>query len=90
MRKPAFVQHSLHAGVPNSGKSEFIDALTLSLAQNHFWPIAYCSLEKTVPSHFKDLAEKLWGRPMLADAKNAVVRGPEDRISEAEVLRWDV
>ena len=33
------------AGIPNSGKSEFIDALALSLAQNHYWPIAFCSLE---------------------------------------------
>jgi hypothetical protein len=70
-------------GIPNSGKSEFIDALALSLAQNHYWPIAFCSLEKTVVNHFKDLAEKVWGKSFLKDAKNATAGG---RISQTEVL----
>jgi hypothetical protein len=71
------------AGIPNSGKSEFIDALALSLALNHYWPIAFCSLEKTVVNHFKDLAEKVWGRPFLKDAKNATSK---ERMSADEVL----
>lgn len=70
------------AGVPNSGKSEFIDALTLSLAMNHYWPIAYCSLEKTVVNHFKELAEKVWGKPFFENSKNAA---NTPRITESEV-----
>lgn len=69
------------AGIPNSGKSEFIDALALSLAQNHYWPIAFCSLEKTVVNHFKDLAEKVWAKPFLPDSKNA---RHQDQLTEAE------
>lgn len=51
------------AGVPNTGKSEFVDALVLSLAQNHFWPICFASFEKLTHQHFSTLAEKVWGKP---------------------------
>ena len=56
--------------------------MTLSLAQNHYWPIAFCSLEKTVVNHFKDLTEKVWGKPFLKDAKNAT---SNERVTEKEV-----
>jgi twinkle protein len=32
-------------GVPNSGKSEWLDALAVNLMKGHGWSIAYCSLE---------------------------------------------
>jgi len=32
-------------GVPNSGKSEWLDALAVNLMKEHGWSIAYCSLE---------------------------------------------
>lgn len=51
------------AGVPNTGKSEFVDALVLSLAQNYFWPICFASFEKLTHQHFSNLAEKVWGKP---------------------------
>ena len=35
-------------GVPNSGKSEWIDALICNLAQQHGWSFALCSMEKKV------------------------------------------
>jgi len=35
-------------GVPNSGKSEWVDALICNLAVTHGWPIALCSLENKV------------------------------------------
>jgi hypothetical protein len=53
----------VHAGVPNTGKSEFVDALVLSLAQNHYWPICFASFEKLTHQHFSTLAEKVWGKP---------------------------
>lgn len=33
-------------GVPNSGKSEWIDALLVNLAEQHGWSFALCSMEK--------------------------------------------
>lgn len=51
------------AGVPNTGKSEFIDSIVLSLALNHYWPICFASFEKRPAFHFRDLAEKIWGKP---------------------------
>ena len=35
-------------GVPNSGKSEWIDALLCNLAELHGWSFALCSMEKKV------------------------------------------
>ena len=35
-------------GVPNSGKSEWIDALLVNLAWQHGWCFAMCSMEKKV------------------------------------------
>ena len=34
------------AGVPNSGKSEWIDALMVNLAIAYGWSFALCSMEK--------------------------------------------
>lgn len=33
-------------GVPNSGKSEWIDALLCNLTHQHGWSFALCSMEK--------------------------------------------
>ena len=35
-------------GIPNSGKSEWIDALMCNLSENEGWSFACCSLEKKV------------------------------------------
>ena len=35
-------------GVPNSGKSEWIDALLCNLTHQHGWSFALCSMEKKV------------------------------------------
>ena len=39
---------SIVTGVPNSGKSEWIDALICNLAMHHGWSFALCSMEKKV------------------------------------------
>ena len=39
-------------GVPNSGKSEWIDALICNLAMRHGWSFALCSMEKKVRSRY--------------------------------------
>ena len=38
------------SGVPNSGKSEWLDALAVNLAEMHDWRIAFASMEKHVAS----------------------------------------
>jgi hypothetical protein len=35
-------------GIPNSGKSEWIDALMCNLSENEGWSFACCSMEKKV------------------------------------------
>ena len=35
-------------GIPNSGKSEWLDALAVNLAEVHGWTFAMCSMEKNV------------------------------------------
>lgn len=52
-------------GVPNSGKSEWIDALLCNLSELHGWTFALCSMEKRAPDHARQLAEKLIGKPFF-------------------------
>ena len=53
------------AGIPNSGKSEWLDALAVNLAELHGWTIAFCSFEKNVKHHTAQLIEKLWAAPVI-------------------------
>lgn len=52
-------------GVPNSGKSEWIDALLCNLSEMHGWTFAMCSMEKRATDHARQLAEKYVGRPFF-------------------------
>ena len=54
---------SVVTGVPGSGKSEFIDALAINLAQQHGWRFALCSFENPPAEHIAKLAEKYLGAP---------------------------
>jgi twinkle protein len=66
-------------GIPNSGKSEFVDALTVNLAIAYGWRFAVCSFENPVPEHASKLAEKYSGAPFWD--------GPTRRMSEADLMR---
>jgi twinkle protein len=44
-------QLSVVTGIPNHGKSEFIDQLTVNLAQLKEWRIALCSFENSPEDH---------------------------------------
>ena len=68
-------------GVPNSGKSEWLDALAVNLAAAHGWRFALCSLEKRPRDHARQLVEKAAGKPMLS----AAYAGGAERMSEAEL-----
>jgi twinkle protein len=70
------------SGVPNTGKSEWIDALAVNLAENHGWPIAFCSFEKVPRHHAGQLLEKVTGlsffkvhsHPRLLEALQLLMR----------------
>jgi twinkle protein len=66
-------------GVPGSGKSEFIDALTVNLARAYGWHFAMCSFENPPAEHIAKLAEKHLGAPFWD--------GPTRRMSEADLQR---
>ncbi|KAK8581374.1 hypothetical protein V6N13_144403 [Hibiscus sabdariffa] len=52
-------------GVPNSGKSEWIDALLCNLNKSVGWKFALCSMENKVRDHARKLIEKYIKRPFF-------------------------
>ncbi|GFR43637.1 hypothetical protein Agub_g4737, partial [Astrephomene gubernaculifera] len=62
-------------GIPNSGKSEWLDALLVNLAENHGWAFALCSMEKTPLPHLKSLIAKRMRKPFPHVYSTA--RGPQ-------------
>ncbi|XVE89437.1 hypothetical protein DITRI_Ditri19aG0201300 [Diplodiscus trichospermus] len=52
-------------GVPNSGKSEWIDALLCNLNESVGWKFALCSMENKVRDHARKLLEKYIKRPFF-------------------------
>ncbi|GFP95926.1 twinkle homolog protein chloroplastic/mitochondrial [Phtheirospermum japonicum] len=52
-------------GVPNSGKSEWIDALLCNLNHSAGWKFALCSMENRVREHARKLLEKHIKKPFF-------------------------
>ncbi|KAI4297183.1 hypothetical protein L6164_037082 [Bauhinia variegata] len=52
-------------GVPNSGKSEWIDALMCNLNQIAGWKFVLCSMENSVRDHARKLLEKYIKKPFF-------------------------
>lgn len=52
-------------GVPNSGKSEWIDALICNLNRNKGWTFGLCSMENKVREHARKLLEKHIHQPFF-------------------------
>eukprot|EP01018_Ginkgo_biloba_P012018 Gb_13380 [translate_table: standard] len=52
-------------GVPNSGKSEWIDALICNLKHKEGWTFALCSMENKVSEHARKLLEKHLKKPFF-------------------------
>lgn len=71
-------------GAPNSGKSEWLDALMVNLAQSHSWRFAIYSPEQgTRGEHIVKIAEKRTGKPFNP--------GPTPRMTQTELdqaLTW--
>ncbi|CAM8893854.1 unnamed protein product [Rhodiola kirilowii] len=53
------------SGVPNSGKSEWIDALLCNLNKSAGWKFALCSMENKVREHARKLLEKRIKKPFF-------------------------
>jgi twinkle protein len=74
-------------GVPNSGKSEWVDALMVNLATNLGWSFALCSMENKVHEHARKLIEKHVGRPFFdAEYANGVRRMSEDDLKKGKAF----
>ncbi|KAI3697526.1 hypothetical protein L6452_30619 [Arctium lappa] len=67
-------------GVPNSGKSEWIDALLCNLNESVGWKFALCSMENKVREHARKLLEKRLKKPFfdVRYAKSVERMTPED------------
>lgn len=70
-------QLTVLTGVPNSGKSEWLDALMVNLAETHGWRFAVASFENPPEEHIAKLVEKRLGMPFWD--------GPTPRMSEAQL-----
>ncbi|KAG6500875.1 hypothetical protein ZIOFF_040733 [Zingiber officinale] len=57
---------TLITGVPNSGKSEWIDALLCNINERHGWKFALCSMENKVEEHARKLLEKHIKKPFFS------------------------
>ena len=69
---------SIVTGIPNSGKSEFLDQILLNMARIHKWKFGICSFENKPQHHIRKFLEKHIGAPFYSD-------GPTRRMTKAEV-----
>lgn len=71
-------------GIPGSGKSEWLDALAVNLADDHGWRMAFCSPENwPIAEHAAKLLEKIVRKPFRV--------GPTVRMGWADLangLQW--
>ncbi|KAJ3679333.1 hypothetical protein LUZ60_017344 [Juncus effusus] len=72
------------SGIPNSGKSEWIDALLVNLNRSVGWKFLLCSMENAVKDHGRKLLEKRIGKPFF-NTEN-VERMNRDELEEGK--KW--
>ena len=65
-------------GVPNHGKSNFIDQLAVNLVKKERWRFAVFSPEHSTANHIRRLSEKVVGKPFDI--------GPNERMSRQELF----
>lgn len=58
----------LITGVPNHGKSNFLDQILINMTKNKGWNFAVFSPEHSTPMHLRRLTEKFLERPFEKDA----------------------
>eukprot|EP00850_Spirogloea_muscicola_P006984 SM000034S12738 [mRNA] locus=s34:435986:444507:- [translate_table: standard] len=77
-------------GIPNSGKSEWIDALLCNLQRQQGWTFALCSMENKVRDHSRKLLEKYTGSPFFdALYSNGIRRMTPDQLAEGKAWLTD-
>ena len=69
----------LVTGVPNHGKSNFIDQVAVNLARNEDWKFAVFSPEHSTANHIRRLSEKIVSKPFDV--------GPTERMSVEELKK---
>ncbi len=74
-------QLTVVTGQPGSGKSEFIDAVLVNLAEQHQWKFAICSFENPPPMHIIKLAEKHARKPFFEGLHDRMTREELDDAS---------
>lgn len=81
---------SVVTGVPGSGKSEWVDALCMNMAEMHGWKFALCSFENPPDEHMSKLVEKRTGLPFwtggIARISEPGIRNAVDWIKERFVF----
>ena len=65
-------------GIPNNGKSEWLDAMMVNLAKHNNWRFAVFSPENGKEKHVGKLVEKIVGRSIAVDS--------DDRMTEGEFI----
>ena len=73
-------QLTVVTGLPGSGKSEWVDAVMVNLAEQHDWKFAVASFENPPPLHIIKLCEKRARLPFF-EGRNE--RMTEDQMAEA-------
>lgn len=68
----------LVTGVPNHGKSNFIDQIAINLAKNENWRFAIFSPEHSTANHIRRLSEKIVQKPFDV--------GPNERMSADDLI----
>lgn len=70
-------QLTIITGVPNHGKSEFVDQMMVNLARQQGWSFGLCSFENDPPNHLSKLVEKWMFMPFW--------EGPTPRMTSSNV-----
>ncbi|KAK2994893.1 hypothetical protein RJ640_024601, partial [Escallonia rubra] len=77
-------------GVPNSGKSEWIDALCCNLSESVGWKFALCSMENKVREHARKLLEKHVKKPFFGERYGkSADRMSVEEFEHAKRWLWD-
>jgi len=71
-------QLSVVTGIPNSGKSEFIDQIMVNLAMQSDWKFAVASFENQPHMHIAKMAEKVVGKPFYEGVTPRMTRAELD------------
>lgn len=69
---------NLITGIPNHGKSNFLDQILMNLAEQQNWKLFVFSPEHSTPNHIRRLLEKRCRKPFDI--------GPYDRITQRELI----